>query len=98
MHAYADIEPTDGTTGEEKMTVVLVCSGTTQTMEAQLLKILIPIGPFHYGDTSHALSDGFDPPMIRGNGGLRHHRTTGRGGVLRKMMQESRGTLRPLRQ
>ena len=38
-----------------------------------------PIGPFRYGDTSHALSDGLDPPKIRGNGGLRHHRTTGRG-------------------
>jgi hypothetical protein len=35
------------------------------TMEAPLLKILIPIGPFRYGDTSHALSDGLDPPKIR---------------------------------
>ena len=34
------------------------------TMEAPLLKILIPIGPFRYGDTSHALSDGLDPPKI----------------------------------
>ena len=50
------------------------------TMEAPLLKILIPIGPFCYGDTSHALNDGLDPPKIREmNGGLRHHRTTGQG-------------------
>ena len=36
-----------------------------------------PQGPFLYGDTSRALSDGLPPPKIRGNGGLRHHRTTG---------------------
>ena len=49
-------------------------------MEVPLLKFPDPhIGPLRYGDTSHALSDGLDPPKIRGNGGLRHHRTTGRG-------------------
>ena len=27
-----------------------------------MFKILIPIGPFRYGEISHALSDGLDPP------------------------------------
>ena len=42
------------------------------TMEAPFFKILIPIGLFRYGDTSHALSGRLDPQKIRGNGGLRH--------------------------
>ena len=32
------------------------------TKEAPLFKILIPIGPFRYGEISHALSDGLYPP------------------------------------
>lgn len=39
------------------------------TKEASISKILIPIGPFRYGEISHALSDGLDPPRIgRGHG------------------------------
>ena len=40
------------------------------TKEAPLSKILIPIGPFCYGEISRALSDGLNPPRI----GQRHGR------------------------